>query len=118
MPDMPSQAMQDAIDAFRRGQKASAGHAPAPLEERRTTFAPAGRIHPLPDDVRVTEVIANGVPAHSLVAPGADTGRVLLFSHGGGYALGSLRSRAGRPARTGRPDAHAPSVRVRLPGRG
>jgi epsilon-lactone hydrolase len=89
---MPSQAMQDVIDAFRDRQKASASQAPPTLEERRATFAPAGRLHPVPDDVLVTDVTAGGVPAHWLAAPGADTGRVLLFLHGGGYELGSLRS--------------------------
>jgi hypothetical protein len=38
--DMPSQAMQDLIDALRDRQKASAGQAPPTLEERRATFAP------------------------------------------------------------------------------
>jgi hypothetical protein len=37
---MPSQAMQDVIDAFREQREASASQAPATLEERRTTFAP------------------------------------------------------------------------------
>jgi hypothetical protein len=89
---MPSQAMQDVIDALRDRQKASASQPPPTLEERRATFAPAGRLHPVPDDVLVTEVTAGGVPAHWLAAPGADPGRVLLFLHGGGYELGSLRS--------------------------
>jgi hypothetical protein len=38
--DMPSQAMQDLIDAFRDRQQASAGQAPPTLEERRASFAP------------------------------------------------------------------------------
>ena len=37
---MPSQAMQDLIDAFRDRQQASAGQAPPTLEERRASFAP------------------------------------------------------------------------------
>jgi acetyl esterase/lipase len=89
---MPSQAMQDVIDVLRERQKASASQAPPTLEQRRAAFAPAGRLYPVPDDVLVTEVSAGGVPAHWLAAPGADAGRVLLFLHGGGYELGSLRS--------------------------
>ena len=99
---MPSQAMQDLIDAFRDRQKASASQAPPTLEERRAAFAPAGRVHPVPDDVLVREVTAGGVPAHWLAAPGTDTGRVLLFLHGGGYELGSLRSDGQLAARLGR----------------
>ena len=48
---MPSQAMQDVIEAFRDGQKAGTSQAPPTLEERRAAFAPGGRLHPVPDDV-------------------------------------------------------------------
>jgi epsilon-lactone hydrolase len=99
---MLSQAMQDLIDGFRAQQKASAGQPPPPLEQWRAAFAPAGRIHPVPDDVLVTAVNAGGVPAHWLAAPGADAGRVLLFLHGGGFELGSLRSDGELAARIGR----------------
>jgi epsilon-lactone hydrolase len=108
---MPSQAMQDLIDTFRERQKASAGQAPPTLEKLRTSFAPAGRLYPVPDDVRVTEVTAGGVPAHWLTAPGADAGRVLLFLHGGGFELGSLRSDGELAARLGR----ASGMRVLFP---
>jgi monoterpene epsilon-lactone hydrolase len=108
---MPSQAMQDLIDTFRDRQKASASQAPPTLEELRASFAPAGRLYPVPDDVRVTEVDAGGVPAHWLTAPGADTGRALLFLHGGGFELGSLRSDGELAARLGR----ASGMRVLFP---
>jgi monoterpene epsilon-lactone hydrolase len=103
--------MQDLIDAFRAGQQTSASQATAPLEERRAAFAPAGRLHPVPGDVLVTEVDAAGVPAHWLAAPGTDASRVLLFLHGGGYELGSLRSDGELAARLGR----ASGMRVLLP---
>ena len=108
---MPSQAMQDLIDGFRARQKAEAGQTPPPLDERRATFAPAGSLHPVPDDVQVTDVNADGVPAHWLDAPGADTGRVLLFMHGGGFELGSIRSDGELAARLGR----ASGMRVLFP---
>jgi monoterpene epsilon-lactone hydrolase len=103
--------MEDLIDAFRDRRKASASQAAPALEERRAAFAPGGRLHPVPDDVRVTEVIAGGVPAHWLAAPGADTDRVLLFLHGGGFELGSLRSDGELAARLGR----ASGMRVLFP---
>jgi monoterpene epsilon-lactone hydrolase len=103
--------MQDLIDTFRIQRKASARQAPPTLQERRATFAPAGRVHPVPDDVLVTEVNAGGVPAHWLAAPGADADRVLLFLHGGGFELGSLRSDGELAARLGR----AGGMRVLLP---
>jgi monoterpene epsilon-lactone hydrolase len=108
---MPSQAMQDLIDAFREQRRASASRAAPPLAALRATFAPAGRINPVPDDVLVTEVNAGGVPAHWLAAPGADTGRVLVFLHGGGFELGSLRSDGELAARLGR----ASGMRVLFP---
>ena len=108
---MPSQAMQDVIDALRDRQKANASQAPPTLEERRAAFVPGDRLHPVPDDVLVTEVTAGGVPAHWLAAPGADTGRVLLFLHGGGYEFGSLRSDGELAARLGR----ASGMRVLFP---
>ena len=108
---MPSQAMQDVIDALRDQRKASAGQAPPALEQRRAAFAPAGRLHPVPEDVLVQEVSAGGVPAHWLTAPGTGTDRVLLFLHGGGYELGSLRSDGELAARLGR----ASGMRVLFP---
>jgi epsilon-lactone hydrolase len=103
--------MQDLMNAFRDQQKASASQAPPPLAQWRAAFAPAGRLHPVPDDVLVTEVTAGGVPAHWLTAPGSGDGRVLLFLHGGGFELGSVRSDGELAARLGR----AGGMRVLLP---
>jgi epsilon-lactone hydrolase len=108
---MPSQAMQDSINALRDRQRASAGQAPPTLDERRATFTPGDRLHPVPDDVLVTEVDAGGVPAHWLAAPGTDAGRALLFLHGGGYELGSVHSDGELAARLGR----ASGMRVLFP---
>jgi epsilon-lactone hydrolase len=99
---MPSQAMQDLIDAFRGRQLASASQAPQTLDERRAAFVPGDHLHPVPDDVLVREVNAGGVRAYWLAAPEVDMGRVLLFLHGGGYEFGSLRSDGELAARLGR----------------
>jgi epsilon-lactone hydrolase len=108
---MPSRAMQDAIDTLRDRQKVGAGQPPPALEEWRAAFIPGDRLYPLPDDVQVTDVNAGGVPAHWLEAPGADPGRVLMFLHGGGFELGSLRSDGELAARLGR----AGGMRVLFP---
>src|ERR1700733_13025512 len=108
---MPSQAMQDSVDALRNRQRASAGQPPPPPDEWRAAFVPGDRLHPVPDDVLVTEVAAGGVPAHWLAAPGADAGRVLIFLHGGGFELGSVRSDGELAARLGR----AGGMRVLFP---
>ncbi|MGO9960093.1 MAG: alpha/beta hydrolase [Solirubrobacteraceae bacterium] len=102
MSDTPSQAMQDVIEVLRNRQKASAVRSAPTLEQLRATFTPGARLHPIPDDVLVSKVSAGGVPAQWLTAPGADAGRVLLFLHGGGYELGSVRSDGELAARLGR----------------
>src|ERR1700733_12074518 len=108
---MPSQSMQDVMDALREQRKAAAGQAPPTLAEGRATFAPAGRPHPVPDDVLVTDVTAGGVPAHWLNAPGTESDRVLIFLHGGGFEFGSVRSDGELAARLGR----ASGMRVLFP---
>jgi epsilon-lactone hydrolase len=59
-------------------------------------------VKPLPADVSVTDLNADGVPAHWLHIPNAGDGRVLMFVHGGGYSLGSLRSDGELAAQIGR----------------
>ncbi len=43
-------------------------------------------------DAKVEEVDAGGVPSEWVMAPGCDTGRAILYLHGGGYAIGSLNT--------------------------
>ena len=73
---MPSQAMQDAIDALRARRKASASQAPPTLAERRAAFVPGDRLHPLPDDVLVNNA-GVGVTARLIDTPLADYDRVM-----------------------------------------
>ena len=62
------------------------------LEDFRTSYDEAGKAFGLPEGVTVTPVSAGGVPGEWL-APTAGAGKlVLLYLHGGGYALGSLDS--------------------------
>src|SRR3954452_9145227 len=108
---MPSVAMLDVMEVARGRQRTGASQSLATVKETRAASAPAGTVHPVPDDVLVSEVSAGGVPAHWLTAPGADEDRVLLFLHGGGYQLGSLRSDGELAARLGR----ASGMRVLFP---
>ncbi|HKD65547.1 MAG TPA: alpha/beta hydrolase [Candidatus Binataceae bacterium] len=43
-------------------------------------------------DIKAEPVTANGVPAEWITAPNADTGRNVLYLHGGGYTIGSIKT--------------------------
>ena len=60
------------------------------LEERRALMDSFGQ--EAPEGTSVTTVDAGGAPAEWVVASGADSDRVILYLHGGGYSLGSLDS--------------------------
>lgn len=43
-------------------------------------------------DIDIKTISANGVPCELYTPPGADTSRIILYVHGGGYVIGSLVS--------------------------
>jgi epsilon-lactone hydrolase len=57
---------------------------------------------PLPPDVTVTLVSANGVPAEWTSTPDADPSGAILYLHGGGYVICSLQSHRHLAAEVGR----------------
>ncbi|MET9485814.1 alpha/beta hydrolase [Nocardia sp. NPDC006630] len=107
---MPSREMQDVIEQFRL-RRANRPAQPPSLDQVRANFLPAGKPYQLPEDAAVSEVSAAGVPAYWVDTPEADPNRVLLFVHGGGFSLGSLRSHGELVARVGR----AAGARVLFP---
>jgi acetyl esterase/lipase len=48
--------------------------------------------HPLSPDIKIEEIIADGVPAEWQISPEIDEDKVLLYFHGGGQVLGSPKS--------------------------
>ena len=108
---MPSPEMQQLLQVLKQRQRAGAESGALGLAEARASFAPAGPVYPIPEDVRVTAIDAGGVPSHWLEAPGVDVNRVLLFLHGGGFQLGSIHSDGELAARLGR----ASGMRVLFP---
>jgi epsilon-lactone hydrolase len=88
------------IDAIR----ALLGSKPRPVgwSERRERLDEIGSVWPVADDVTLTAVDAGGVPAEWSSVPGCDTGRVLMFFHGGGYCSGSIRSHRRMVSEAGR----------------
>ncbi len=75
---------------------------PAGLVERRQRLDALCAHYPLPADVQVEAVVANGVAAEWTATPGADPTRVILYLHGGGYVSGSLASHRHMVAQAGR----------------
>jgi acetyl esterase/lipase len=49
-------------------------------------------LFPLPEDLQLQEVDADGVPCEWTSVPSASHDRTLLYLHGGGYVLGSVRT--------------------------
>jgi acetyl esterase/lipase len=66
--------------------------APIPMTEARQGFDDFEHMYPLPDDVTVETVSANGVPAQWISTPGVTTDSAVLFFHGGGFVIGSAAS--------------------------
>lgn len=62
------------------------------LQQERTNLDEGGARFKVPTDVTLEPVNADGVPAEYLTAPGAAVDRVVLYLHGGGYAIGSIKS--------------------------
>ncbi|MEV5072595.1 alpha/beta hydrolase [Microbacterium sp. LMI12-1-1.1] len=84
--------------------RALLGSKPRPVgwAERRARIVEVGTAWPVADDVEFDPTDAGGVRAEWSRAPGADTTRVLLFLHGGGYCSGSIASHRTMAAEAGR----------------
>ena len=48
--------------------------------------------YPIPEDVKINEIDAGGVPAEWQIVPGAMDDKVILYLHGGGYVLMSPKT--------------------------
>ena len=86
-----------------------------PIEVARAEFEEVGGMFPVADDVQCEPVQAGGVSAEWIEIPGASEDRVILYLHGGGYAIGSLdthRDLVSRIARASK--ARALSIAYRL----
>ncbi|HEY1782776.1 MAG TPA: alpha/beta hydrolase [Roseiarcus sp.] len=81
---------QSEIDAIRA--LLSSKPRPVGWEERRRRLDEVGATWPVAEDVRLEPVDLDGVPGEWSIVPGADTSRVLMYFHGGGYCSGSIVS--------------------------
>ena len=83
---MASPQLKMAIDAMKSMQKTP----PPTLAEMRAGFEQMAA--PAQPDVKNEKVVANGVDAEWISAPGAAADRAVLYLHGGGYILGSVNT--------------------------
>lgn len=78
------------IDVVRR--LLAAKPRPVGWAERRARIVEVGAAVPVAADISVEPVDIGGLPCEWSLAPGADSSRVLLYFHGGGFCSGSLAS--------------------------
>ena len=83
---MTSQQLQIVIQMLRSAPT------PETIEERRAAMETLAQLAPIPEDVQCQPVDAGGVPAEWIAAPNADAERVILYLHGGGYSMGSIKT--------------------------
>ncbi len=85
------------------------------VEEMRAGIEMLCAVFPVAPDVVVESVDAGGVPAEWVTAPGATADRVILYLHGGGYVIGSVRSHRELASRLSRAAAaHVLVIEYRL----
>src|SRR4051812_22763200 len=107
-----SQEQRDAVDQILRDAPLDLG---GNVEEQRPILEQILTAHPLPQDVLISDGVVGGVPVVDICIEGRNADDVLLFFHGGAYALGSAAMAAGLGAELARrADARVVSVDYRL----
>jgi acetyl esterase/lipase len=108
---MTQQQRQALDDLLRHGPLDIGGD----VTEQRAIFHEMITSVPLPEDVKTTPGRLGGVPVVTVETPESDPSTVLLYFHGGGYALGSAADSSGLAADVARrAGARAISVDYRL----
>ncbi|MGH7778584.1 MAG: alpha/beta hydrolase [Candidatus Binataceae bacterium] len=90
------------LDSLIQMLRAQPIDADASIEKTRAGFEQMTVMLPVEKDVKCEPVSAGGVKAEWVSAPGADANRAILYLHGGGYVIGSIkthRALAGRISR-------------------
>ena len=98
---MPSAEFQEVLNVLAERAAASAGKTPTLAERREGSDKMGERFQDL-EGVSLEPVNANGVRAEWVSAPGADSGKAILYLHGGGYVVGSIASHRGMAANLSR----------------
>jgi len=84
--------LREGIKAIRQVLMGMPDMANMSIDEQRAYMDESGRGFLLPGGVEVKREMADGVPAEWVKMPGASEDAVILYLHGGGYAIGSPTS--------------------------
>jgi epsilon-lactone hydrolase len=95
---MASEQLKKVIDIARSQQPSSASE--PTIEQLRTGMEKVAER--VTSDLHCKSTIAGNVKAEWVVPPGADSERVLLYFHGGGYVMGSINTHRAMVARMAR----------------
>jgi len=87
---MSSPELDRAIEMFRTAKAQT--QTLTDVEQFRAWYEQFTSVFQLEDDIVCERVGAGGVPAEWIYAPGAAKDRVLMYLHGGGYMIGSMRT--------------------------
>ena len=89
---MSREQLDKIIRIFEKQNAASKSGKPPSLQRSREVLDDNGAKFKVPADVEMAPLSADGVEAEFLSAPGADSDKAVLYLHGGGYAIGSIKS--------------------------
>ncbi|MBV1930992.1 MAG: alpha/beta hydrolase [Porticoccaceae bacterium] len=89
---MSQQQLDKILKIFEKQNAPSNSGKPPSLKRSREVLDDNGAKFKVPADVTLEPVSADGVEAEFLTAPGADPQKAVLYLHGGGYAIGSIKS--------------------------
>ena len=107
-----SRQQRDALDQLLRDGPLDIG---GDVDVQRPLFEAMAGAQPLPDDVAVTHRVLGGIPVIDIEIGAVDTTDVIVYLHGGGYALGSAQASVGLASDLSRrAKARAISVDYRL----
>jgi acetyl esterase/lipase len=93
---------QQQLDSLLQMMKAQPLAQAPTLEQQRAGFEQMAAMFPVDADIKREPVTANGVKSEWVSAPDADSGRAILYLHGGGYVIGSIATHRSLAARLSR----------------
>jgi acetyl esterase/lipase len=107
-----SQKQREALDQLLRDGPLDIG---GDVDIQRPLFEAMAGAQPLPGDVSVTQRVLGGIPVIDIEIAAVHTADVIVYFHGGGYALGSASASVGLASELSRrAKARAISVEYRL----